>query len=192
MHKARLEAFSDAAIAIFMTIMVLELHPPHGSEWAALHEALPTLGAYLLSFVFIAIYWVNHHHLIQAVKTVNGPVLWANMHLMFWLSLVSFATNWIGEHPGQKAPVALYGLVLIMCAIAYTILYRVLKAHEGPDSKLAQAVGADIKGWVSLGIYAAGVALAFFVPYAAMACYALVAVTWFIPDSRIERTFRAG
>ena len=145
------------------------------------------LSAYVLSFVFIGIYWNNHHHMLQAVESVNGATLWANMHLLFWLSLVPFATNWMGEHPGVTAPVAAYGGVLIMCVVAYTILYRVLKAHEGPGSKLVQAVGVDIKGWVSLVIYATGVLLAFFIPVVSMALYAVVAIMWFVPDRRIER-----
>ena len=187
MHKGRLEAFSDGSIAIFITIMVLELHVPAGADWASLRPLIPVLSAYALSFIYIGIYWNNHHHMFQAVKSVNGAVLWANLHLLFWLSLVPFVTNWMGEHPTLQAPVAAYGLVLIMNAIAYTILYNVLKHHEGPDSQLARAVGADIKGWVSLSIYAIGVVMAFFVPVVSLAAYALVAAIWFIPDRRIER-----
>jgi len=187
MHKGRLEAFSDGSIAIFITIMVLELHVPAGADWSALRPLIPVLSAYALSFIYIGIYWNNHHHMFQAVKSVNGAILWANLHLLFWLSLVPFVTNWVGEHPTVSAPVAAYGLVLIMTAIAYTILYNALKRHEGPESQLARAIGADIKGWVSLSIYAAGVGLAFFFPIASLAAYAVVAAIWFIPDNRIER-----
>lgn len=187
MHKGRLEAFSDGSIAIFITIMVLELHVPAGADWSALRPLLPVLSAYALSFIYIGIYWNNHHHMFQAVKSVNGAILWANLHLLFWLSLVPFVTNWMGEHPTVSAPVAAYGLVLIMAAVAYTILYNALKRHEGPESQLARAIGADIKGWVSLSIYATGVGLAFFFPIASLAAYAVVAAIWFIPDSRIER-----
>ena len=189
MHKGRLEAFSDAAIAIFMTIMVLEMHPPHGVTWTALQPMLPTFLAYLLSFVYLGIYWNNHHHLMQAATGVTGAVLWANMHLLFWLSLIPFVTGWLGEHPTEHAPAAAYGGVLIMNAIAYTILYQLLVHHEGKDSRLAKAVGPDVKGWVSLVIYAVAIGLSFFWPLAAIALYVLVAIIWFVPDSRIERMF---
>ena len=187
MHKGRLEAFSDGVLAIIITIMVLELHAPEGADLAALAASLPTLIFYVLSFVYIGIYWNNHHHLMQATHSVTGPILWANLHLLFWLSLVPFATAWMGEHHKASLPVAAYGAVLILAAVAYTILSRLIIAHEGPASTLAQAVGADVKGWVSLVLYATGFGLAFVTPMAAKLIYAAVAAIWFIPDRRIEK-----
>ena len=192
MHKGRLEAFSDGSIAIFITIMVLELHAPARADWTALRPLIPVLSAYALSFIYIGIYWNNHHHMFQAVRSVNGAALWANLHLLFWLSLIPFVTNWMGEHPTVSVPVAAYGLVMIMNAIAYTILNIVLQRHEGPDSPLARAIGSDIKGKVSLAIYAAAVGLAFLVPILSLGLYALVAAIWFIPDRRIERVINPG
>lgn len=187
MHKGRLEAFSDGVLAVIITIMVLELHVPEGADLAALATSVPTLIFYVLSFIYIGIYWNNHHHLMQATHSVTGPILWANLHLLFWLSLVPFATAWMGEHHKASLPVAAYGAVLILAAVAYTILSRLIIAHEGPASTLAQAVGADVKGWVSLVLYATGFGLAFVTPMAAKLIYAAVAAIWFIPDRRIEK-----
>jgi uncharacterized membrane protein len=192
MHKGRLEAFSDGAIAIFLTIMVLELHAPAGLDWNDLRPLTPQVLTYVLSFVYVGIYWTNHHHMLQAVESISGGALWANLHLLFWLSLTPFVTGWLGEHPGATVPVAAYGLVLLMNAIAYTILNRVLIRHEGPDSRLARAVGADTKGWASLAIYVVAIGLAFVIPVASMVLYAVVAAIWFIPDRRIERVFESG
>ncbi len=186
MHKGRLEAFSDGVIAILITIMVLELKLPAGHDLAALATVTPRLGTYLLSFVFIAIYWNNHHHMLQAVERVNGAALWANMHLLFWLSLIPFATGWMNEH-FDPLPVAAYGVVLISCGTAYFILARVLVAAHGPQSRLARAIGEDFKGVLSLVIYAAAVGVAYFRPWMACALYVVVALIWLVPDRRIER-----
>lgn len=185
MSKNRLEAFSDGVIAIIITIMVLELHIPEEGTLEALLPLLPKILGYLLSFVFIGIYWNNHHHLLQAVKSVNGSVLWANMHLLFWLSLIPFVTNWMGEHFGI-IPVAFYGIVLWITGLAYFILVRRLITHHGTDSVLAQAVGNDKKGLWSLYIYTAAVIIAFFSPRIAVILYVAVAIMWFVPDKRIE------
>ena len=187
MGKARLEAFSDGVIAIIITIMVLELKVPHGTELAALAPLAPVLGSYALSFVFVGIYWNNHHHLLHAAKSVDGRSLWANLHFLFWLSLIPFASGWMGENHFQTLPVALYGADLLMCGVAYYLLSRVLIAHHGHGSTLAVALGSDRKGIVSLLLYAVAIPLAFFSAPAAMALYVLVAVVWFIPDRRIER-----
>jgi uncharacterized membrane protein len=187
MNKGRLEAFSDGVIAIIITIMVLELRPPHGADLAELRPLIPVFLSYMLSFIFVGIYWNNHHHLLQAVRQVNGNILWANMHLLFWLSLIPFTTNWMGENPFTAWPVALYGIVLLCAAIAYTILVRLLIAHHGKDSTLATAVGGDIKGYVSLACYLLAVPLAFVYPQLSCGLYVLVAIIWFIPDSRIEK-----
>ena len=157
MSKGRLEAFSDGVLAIIITIMVLEIKVPHGSELSDLASITPVLLAYLLSFVYIGIYWNNHHHLLQAARNVNGSILWANLHLLFWLSLVPFVTHWMGENPSAPVPAALYGVVMLMAAFAYTLLTRALTAHHGADSVLARALGADVKGKVSLLLYAASV-----------------------------------
>jgi len=187
MGKERLTAFTDGVVAIIITIMVLELKLPHGTQLADLAPILPFFLGYLLSFIYIGIYWNNHHHMLQLARSVTGPILWANLHLLFWLSLIPFATAWVGENHFAPLPVALYGGLLIMAAIAYTILMTLLIRHEGPDSALAQAMGRDIKGKLSLAIYAAGVGLAFVQPFASIACYVLVALIWFIPDRRVER-----
>lgn len=188
MGKTRLEAFSDGVLAIIITIMVLEMKVPHDPTPAALLALLPVFLSYVLSFVYVGIYWNNHHHMMQATHTVTGPILWANLHLLFWLSLVPFATAWMGEHPSESLPVAAYGVVLILAAVAYTLLSRLIIAHEGPTSTLARAVGADIKGWVSLGLYVVAIGTAFVAPMIAKLIYAGVAAIWFIPDRRIERT----
>jgi uncharacterized membrane protein len=186
MSKGRLEAFSDGVIAILITIMVLELRVPHGSDWAALRPIVPRALTYVLSFVFLGIYWNNHHHLLHAADRVNGKILWANLHLLFWLSLVPFATGWMGENHFEPLPTAVYGMVLFLAAVAYMILNNTIIAHHGPHSKLAEAVGNDLKGKISGGLYAAAIALAFVEHWLALAIYVLVALLWLIPDPRIE------
>ena len=188
MTSNRVEAFSDGVIAIIITIMVLELRPPHIPELAALRPLLPVFVSYAMSFVFVGIYWSNHHHLYQAVEHVNGGVLWANLHLLFWLSLVPFVTAWIGETHFAAWPVALYGLVLVMAAIAYTIMTRALLSIHADDSVLAIALGRDFKGKISIAINVAAVPLAFVKPWISCALYVIVAVIWLVPDRRIERT----
>jgi uncharacterized membrane protein len=188
MSKGRLEAFSDGVIAIIITIMVLEMKVPHGSGLAALGQVIPVFLTYVLSFVFVGIYWNNHHHMLSAVRKVNGRILWANMHLLFWLSLTPFVTAWMGENYLDAIPVALYGVVMFMSAIAYFILSRTLIAHEGNDSPLAIALGRDYKGMVSLILYVAGIFLSFVNSWSALALYVVVSIMWFIPDRRIENT----
>jgi len=187
MRKGRLEAFSDGVIAIIITIMVLELKVPHGSDLAALRPLIPVLLSYVLSFIYIGIYWNNHHHLFQAVHEVSGGILWANQHLLFWLSMVPFATSWMGENHFSMWPVVVYGFVLIANAIAYTILVRILISHHGKESTIAKAVGRDSKGVVSLLLYAMGIALAFVDPRISCTLYVLVAIIWLVPDRRIEK-----
>ena len=187
MKKSRLEAFSDGVLAIIITIMVLDLKVPHQPTLAALLPLWPVMLSYLLSFVFVGIYWNNHHHLWQVVEQVTGPVLWANLHLLFWLSLVPFVTAWMGENHFAAAPVAVYGVVLLGSGCAYYVLTRVLLAGHAPDSLLARALGSDIKGRVSLLGYAIAIAAAFVWPWLAGALYALVAVIWLVPDRRIEK-----
>lgn len=191
MSKGRLEAFSDGVMAILITIMVLQLPMPAGNGPAALRPLIPVFLTYLLSYVYLGIYWNNHHHLLQAAQHVSGGILWANLNLLFWLSLVPFTTAWAGAHPLSTWPMALYGTDMLLAAIAYTILTRALIAHHGRDSLLASSIGADRKGAVSLALYLAAVALAFVHPWAALACYVLVAVLWLVPDRRIERSFSA-
>jgi uncharacterized membrane protein len=188
MSKGRMEAFSDGVMAIIITIMVLEIRPPHSADWTALRPLLPVFLSYLLSFVFLGIYWNNHHHLLQAARRVNGRILWANLHLLFWLSLTPFATNWMGENPFTAWPVAAYGTVLMFAGVAYYILARALVWHHGKDSALAKALGHDVKGKISVLFYAAAIALAFVNPWTSCAIYVLVAVMWLIPDRRIEKT----
>ena len=188
MSKGRMEAFSDGVLAIIITIMVLELTIPHEADLAALLPLVPVFLSYALSFVFIGIYWNNHHHLLQATRQIDGRVLWANMHLLFWLSLIPFATGWMGENQFAAWPVALYGAVLLLAAIAYTILFRVLVALHGKDSVLGTALGRDFKGKVSLGIYLVAIPLALVNSWLACALYVMVAVMWLIPDRRIEKT----
>jgi uncharacterized membrane protein len=187
MTKFRLEAFSDGVIAILITIMVLELHTPQSADLAGLLEVLPTIGLYVLSFVFLAIYWNNHHHLLLATNQINGTVLWANMHLLFWLSLIPFTTRWMGESRLAPMPTAVYGGVLLLSAVAYTILVRCILACQPPNSLLATAIGRDRKGIVSLVLYALAIPMTFLNAWLAVALYALVALIWLIPDSRIER-----
>jgi len=188
MSKGRMEAFSDGVIAIIITIMVLELTIPHEADLTALRPLVPVFLSYVLSFVFLGIYWNNHHHLLQAVKSVDGRILWANLHLLFWLSLIPFVTGWMGENRFAAWPVALYGVVLLFAAVAYFILARSLISLHGQDSILATALGRDFKARVSLVIYLVAIPLAFINSWLAFGLYVVVAVTWLIPDRRIERT----
>ena len=190
MERGRLEAFSDGVIAILITIMVLELRPPAGADPAALLPLVPIFLSYVLSFVFLGIYWNNHHHLFQVVRQVNGRVLWANLHLLFWLSLIPFVTAWMGENNFAAWPVALYGTVLLLAACAYYLLVRSLLALHEKDSMLAAALGSDFKGKISIVIYAIAIPFAFVVPGVSCALYVLVAVIWIIPDRRIEKVIR--
>ena len=190
MSKGRLEAFSDGVIAIIITIMVLELKVPEGAEISALIPLIPVFLSYALSFVFVGIYWNNHHHSLQAARQVNGAVLWANIHLLFWLSLVPFVTNWLGENGFQAWPVALYGAVLLLAGFAYFLLSRALVALHGQESALATAVGNDTKGYISLVCYTSAIPLAFINAMLACGLYVVVAVMWFIPDRRIEQTLK--
>lgn len=187
MSKGRLEAFSDGVIAILITIMVLELRPPAGSDFASLSDIVPNALAYLLSFVVLAIYWNNHHHLFAAVERIDGLVLWANMHLLFWLSLFPFATAWVGEHPDGHVPVAAYGVALLGAAVAYFILTRALLRLHDQASNLAVALGRDWKGKLSAGAYAAGIALSLVTTWLALIIYTAVAIVWFVPDTRVHR-----
>jgi len=187
MKKSRLEAFSDGVLAIIITIMVLELKAPPQPTLQALQPLWPDLASYAVSFVFIGIYWNNHHHLWQVVEQVNGAVLWTNLHLLFWLSLVPFATAWVGESGFAAAPVAIYGLVLLGAGGAYYLMTRVLLALHGGDTLLARALGSDFKGRISLWLYAGAVAVAWFEPWVACAAYVAVAIMWIVPDRRIER-----
>jgi len=186
MSKSRVEAFSDGVLAIIITIMVLELKVPHEADLTALVLLAPKFFSYVLSFVYIGIYWNNHHHLWQAAKSVNGPILWANMHLLFWLSIIPFATGWMGENNFAPVPVVFYGVVLWLAGLSYYILARVMIAHHGRDSVLAEAIGKDRKGRLSLIIYTVAIPLAFISAWLAMTLYVLVEVIWFIPDRRIE------
>ena len=187
MHKTRLEAFSDGVLAILITIMVLDLRAPHGAAWADLRPLLPAFLCYALSFLMLGIYWNNHHHLLQAAQKVNGRILWTNMHLLFWLSLVPFVTTWMAGNAFAPRTVALYGAVLWMAALAYYLLVRALLAHHGRDSTLAAAIGSDFKGKVSLVLYTVGIAAAFWSPWVCLALVIAVALIWLVPDLRIER-----
>jgi uncharacterized membrane protein len=192
MHKGRPEAFSDRVLAIIITIMVLELKAPHGADAAALRPLLPVLLSYVLSFVYLGIYWNNHHHMFQAAERVGGAVLWANLHLLFWLSLFPFVTDWMGENHFAPLPTALYGGVLLMAAVAYWILQTVIIAQQGAGSLLARAVGRDGKGKVSPLLYAAAIGFAFVNVRIAQVIYVGVALLWLVPDRRIERTLAQG
>jgi uncharacterized membrane protein len=188
MEKNRLEAFSDGVLAIIITIMVLELKVPHSSDWSALKPLLPVFLSYVLSFVYVGIYWNNHHHLIKAAHRINGSILWANLHLLFWLSLFPFVTGWMGENHFTSLPSALYGAVLLFAAIAYYILQTLIIAeHGGPKSNLANALGKDWKGKLSPVLYASGMAVSFLKPWIAGAIYTSVALLWLIPDRRLEK-----
>ncbi len=186
MSTTRLEAFSDGVVAILITIMVLELKVPHSMDWEALRPTIFTLLMYVLSFVYVGIYWTNHHHMFHATDHVNGRVLWANLHLLFWLSLVPFTTTWMGENHFTAVPTALYGVVLLAAAIAYIVLQSSIIKQEGPQSKLARAVGHDRKGKLSIALYLSAILLAFVHPLIADAIYVTVALIWLVPDKRIE------
>jgi uncharacterized membrane protein len=192
MGKDRLAAFSDGVIAIIITIMVLELKVPHGADWTTLRGVAPNFVAYVLSFIYLAIYWNNHHHLLHTVTRVDGLILWANSHLLFWLSLVPAATGWMGENFLAPLPTAVYGVSLLMPAIAYYLLQKTIVHQQGKHSVLASALGRDIKGKISPLLYAAAVALAFVDAWLSIAIYALVAVMWLVPDRRIEKVLREG
>jgi uncharacterized membrane protein len=188
MKKERLLAFSDGVIAIIITIMVLELKVPHGDDWAALSGLLPVFLSYVLSFLYVAIYWNNHHHLFCACDEVNGGILWANSHLLFWLSLIPFATGWMGENHFSDLPVAVYGLSLLMPAIAYFILQRAIIRYQGPGGTLSKMIGSDWKEKASIVLYLAGMGLALYgLPWGAAALYFTVALAWLVPDPRIEK-----
>jgi uncharacterized membrane protein len=190
MTKGRLEAFSDGVFAVIITIMVLNMKVPSDTTFTALQSVLPVFLSYVLSFVYVGIYWNNHHHLLHASQKVSGGILWANLHLLFWLSLAPFATAWLGENPHAAAPVALYGVVLLFASIAYFILTKSLVRHHGKDSAVAVSVGRDRKGIASVTVYAVAILLSFVQPWIACSCYVLVAVMWLLPDPRIERNIR--
>jgi uncharacterized membrane protein len=187
MTKSRLEAFSDGVIAIIITIMVLELKPPHGTSLQSLKPLLPVFVSYVLSFINIGIYWNNHHHMFQASQKINGSVLWTNMHLLFWLSLIPFTTAWMGENKFETIPVAIYGVVLLMAGIAYYFLAHCLTSLHGKQSHFTKALGSDLKGKISLGMYALGIVLCFLHPFIGFSLYILVAMIWFVPDKRFEK-----
>jgi len=191
MSKGRLEAFSDGVIAILITIMVLELHVPHGADWEALRPLVPVFLAYVLSFIYLGIYWNNHHHMFQATQRINGTVLWANLHLLFWLSLIPFATGWMGENHFAPLPTAVYGVVLLLCGVAFIILQRAIIACPGGGSQLEAAVGRDFKGKASAVMYVVALPLAFVNESFADAIYVLVAMMWLVPDPRIESMLTA-
>lgn len=186
MSPSRLEAFSDGVIAVLITIMVLELRPPEGAELSSLAPLIPFFASYVLSFIVIGIYWNNHHHLIRATRSINANIMWANLHLMFWLSLIPFTTSWLGDHFGAAWPTAVYGLSLFMPGMAFRFLLSAIIGHHGRDSDIASAVGSDFKGYASLVLYLTGIGLSFFYPLVSYGLYGLVAVVWFIPDRRVE------
>ncbi len=187
MGRNRLEAFSDGVLAIIITIMVLEMKVPHSADFTALQPVIPIFLTYVLSFVYLGIYWNNHHHMLHVTKHVNGAILWANLHLLFWLSLFPFVTGWMGENHFEAAPMALYGVVLLMAAIAYFILQYTIIFSQGPNSLLAKAIGGDFKGKISPILYAIAIPAAFYTPLISISLYILVALMWLIPDRRIER-----
>ncbi|MGB7923985.1 MAG: TMEM175 family protein [Pyrinomonadaceae bacterium] len=186
MKKGRLEAFSDGVIAIIITIMVLELRVPHGADMEALRPLLPVFLSYVLSFIYLGIYWNNHHHMLQAADRINGKILWANLHLLFWLSLVPFVTGWMGENHFAPLPTAVYGVVLLLAAVAYTILQTMIVKYQGANSRLAAAVGSDLKGRISMALYVLAIPLAFVNQWISDGLYVAVALMWLIPDRRIE------
>ncbi|MBC6989741.1 MULTISPECIES: TMEM175 family protein [Hymenobacter] len=192
MHKGRLEAFSDGVLAIIITIMVLEIKVPHGHDFAALKPLLPVVLSYILSFVYVGIYWNNHHMMLTSINRISGNVLWANLHLLFWLSLIPFVTGWMGENEFAPATLALYGFVLLMNALAYFVLQRQIIAADGPDSVLAHALGKDLKGKLSPLLYCLGIAASFVNSWVAGAFYVFVALIWLVPDRRIARMLKAG
>jgi uncharacterized membrane protein len=187
MGKGRLEAFSDGVIAIIITIMVLEMKVPHGADFAALKELVPVFLSYVLSFIYVGIYWNNHHHMLHVTRRINGRVLWANLHLLFWLSLFPFATGWMGENHFEALPTAFYGAILFMAGLAYVLLQRAIIMSDGRDSPLAKATGRDLAGKISAAAYAASIPLAFLNQWISDVIFVLVAAMWFIPDRRIER-----
>lgn len=191
MNKGRMEAFSDGVIAIIITIMVLEIKVPHDPSWSALMQLWPVILSYILSFIYVGIYWNNHHHLLHTVRSVDGSILWANMHLLFWLSLVPFTTGWMGENHFASVPTFAYGVTLLMSAVAYYVLSRRIICHHGEQSTLGKAVGRDNKGLISLALYASALPLALWQSYFALALYATVALMWLIPDRRIESTLKS-
>ena len=187
MNKSRLETFSDGVLAIIITIMVLEMKAPHGADMESLQPLVPVFMSYLLSFIYLGIYWNNHHHMMFTVKEVNGGILWANLHLLFWLSLIPFVTGWMGENNFARIPVALYGVVLLMAAIAYYILQGRIIAKQGKDSRLAKAIGSDFKGKISPVLYLLGIGSTYFSGWIAGIIYVVLALMWLVPDKRIER-----
>jgi TMEM175 potassium channel family protein len=190
LNTARLEAFSDGVIAILITIMVLELKVPRGTGWAALAPVVPVFLTYVLSFVNLGIYWNNHHHMLKVTEVITGAILWANLHLLFWLSLVPFTTGWMGENHFAPLPTAMYGVVLLLAAVAYLVLQRAIIRAQGPDSRLAKAVGRDVKGKLSIVLYAIAIPAAFVEQWISDALYVSVLAMWLIPDRRIEETLR--
>ena len=192
MSKTRLEAFSDGVIAILITIMILELRAPHSPDWHALVGILPAFLTYVLSFIYLGIYWTNHHHLLHATERITGAILWPNLHLLFWLSLIPFVTAWMGENHFAALPTAVYGAVMLLCAIAYTILQTTIVRAQGPGSQLAAALGSDLKGKLSMLVYIAAIPLAFVQESIADALYVAVALIWFVPDRRIESRLDAA
>ena len=192
MESNRLEAFSDGVLAIIITIMVLELRPPHGEAWTDLAAIWPTFVSYVLSFIYVGIYWNNHHHLLKACERVSGGMLWANLHLLFWLSLFPFAASYQAEHHFGEVAAALYGIVLLMAAVSYTILVRVMLRNHAADSPLARAIGSDRKGYLSLLLYIVAIIAAFFAPIVSQLAYVTVAIIWLVPDRRIERELLPG
>jgi TMEM175 potassium channel family protein len=190
LSKSRLEAFSDGVIAILITIMVLELKVPDGATWEALRPLVPFFLSYVLSYFFLGIYWNNHHHLLQMVEHVNGAILWANLHLLFWLSLVPAVTGWVGEHPAEPLPTAVYGVVLFFAGVGYWILVNAIVKEQGPQSRLAMAVGNDLKGKVSVALLGAAIPLAFVHPALADAIFVAIVLIWLVPDRRIESTLK--
>src|SRR4051794_27577847 len=192
MSTGRMEAFSDGVIAILITVMVLELPTPHGTTWGALHDALPTLLTYVLSFVYLGIYWNNHHHMLMATDRVDGLVLWANLHLLFWLSLVPFFTGWMGENHFAPVPAAAYGIILLAAGFAYYALQTAIIRGQGTGSSLAAAIGKDMKGKLSPALYLVGIGLAFVDRWLAIAVYTFAALMWLIPDRRVARTIQAA
>ncbi len=192
MGKGRLEAFSDGVIAIIITIMVLELKVPHAADWDSMKPLLPIFLCYILSFIYVGIYWNNHHHLIHAVEKVNGQILWANLHLLFWLSLIPFVTSWMGENHFAALPVSLYGFVLLMCGFAFEVLVNRLLVHHDQKSLLVQVLKKDYKGWLSVAIYLIAIVLSFYNSYLACGIYVLVAIMWFLPYRSIEKSLARG
>jgi len=189
MNKTRLEAFSDGVLAIIITIMILEIKVPEGNEFGDLKPLIPKFLSYILSFIYVGIYWNNHHYLLHGLSKVNGKILWSNLHLLFWLSLIPVSTGWMGEHNFSKAAMALYGVILLLCAIAFVILQKIIVDTEGKDSLLAKALGKDLKGKASAVLYIIGIIASFYNEWISGAAYFIVAMLWLIPDKRIERVF---